>query len=706
MKFDSHFTTLVVSIVVAISLVAASSASGPGYGAYSGYNYQQQTDQQWYSQAEQQKYEQPQTAQLDEQEKEEQPPLPEGWSEHFDPNSGQYYYYNSADGTTTWDRPPPDPSQVGEATEQQTLSTEQTIEKNEESKEQELPAEAETSWGSPEAEKVAEPSKEQFSEQQSGWGEQNQSPMQAGPGGNQSQQAVRPQQQSWIEPQEVPPKSWDGNPDQGKMQQGPGGYIDPRAFQQGPPDKGPQQPSGWGGLNAEEQQEKPLQWESPKPVEMTEQSAGWGAPKLDEQPKEQGQQSQPVGSWGAPGDKEPKPQEQQPAQWEAPQAEEQPKHQEQPQQPGGWGVPKTDGRPPQPVGWGVPREPQQQPQQQQTRASVPNRPAGQSAGTQQSPRAFGGQQGPRQVQQRPPMGQSPSQQQQQSYGQYGQYGPYGQYGQPQVQKYGQYGQYGGQGQYGQYGQYGGPQGYGQQPPRQQQTGGQLVQQGIEEGAAVVKEALGKSWQSLIGFGNRTREAMAQTRDTVVTSATAAGQQLSAKSTTIWGQAKSAVGSVFEKNDAQGPQAGGYPYSYGSQIPGGVQRPPQGYLGGPQPGQPPRGYPQQSSRYGGPPMQQGAPPRQQQVPPRQQGSPPMNSQPRQFGTRPQPRVDAPYPQTQRAQQRGPMQSQYGQGGPSGPARHPYGGPQQGAPGQRQQQAPPQGQQQRPDPWQHPGLMGDM
>ena len=37
------------------------------------------------------------------------PPLPEGWSEHFDAASQQYYYYNSNDGSTTWERPAPPP---------------------------------------------------------------------------------------------------------------------------------------------------------------------------------------------------------------------------------------------------------------------------------------------------------------------------------------------------------------------------------------------------------------------------------------------------------------------------------------------------------------------------------------------------------------------------------------------------------------------
>jgi WW domain. len=32
-------------------------------------------------------------------------PLPEGWTEYVDPSSGRPYYYNTFDGTTTWDRP-------------------------------------------------------------------------------------------------------------------------------------------------------------------------------------------------------------------------------------------------------------------------------------------------------------------------------------------------------------------------------------------------------------------------------------------------------------------------------------------------------------------------------------------------------------------------------------------------------------------------
>jgi hypothetical protein len=124
------------------------------------------------------------------------------------------------------------------------------------------------------------------------------------------------------------------------------------------------------------------------------------------------------------------------------------------------------------------------------------------------------------------MGQRPPQQQQQqqmppqSYQSQYQQPPYGQYKPNAPPGYNmQYGQFAGQGGY-----YGGP----PQQQQQQQSTGQLVTQGLEEGASVVKEALGKTWSSLLGFGSKTREAVEIAREQVVTSATAAGQTLSQK----------------------------------------------------------------------------------------------------------------------------------------------------------------------------------
>jgi len=44
------------------------------------------------------------------------PPLPDGWTEHFDPASGQYYYFNAVNGTTTWERPTPEEKESEEET--------------------------------------------------------------------------------------------------------------------------------------------------------------------------------------------------------------------------------------------------------------------------------------------------------------------------------------------------------------------------------------------------------------------------------------------------------------------------------------------------------------------------------------------------------------------------------------------------------------
>lgn len=74
--------------------------------------------------------------------------------------------------------------------------------------------------------------------------------------------------------------------------------------------------------------------------------------------------------------------------------------------------------------------------------------------------------------------------------------------------------------------YNGKQGsYNEQP-----SVGEAVTSVFEDGTAVVKDVLGKSWQGLLGFSSRTREAMGQARDQVVTGASVAGQSISAKST--------------------------------------------------------------------------------------------------------------------------------------------------------------------------------
>jgi hypothetical protein len=72
--------------------------------------------------------------------------------------------------------------------------------------------------------------------------------------------------------------------------------------------------------------------------------------------------------------------------------------------------------------------------------------------------------------------------------------------------------------------------YNQQRYNQQPSVNDAVTTVLEDGTAAVKDVLGKSWQGLVGFSSRTREAMGQARDQVVTGASVAGQSISAKST--------------------------------------------------------------------------------------------------------------------------------------------------------------------------------
>jgi hypothetical protein len=110
-----------------------------------------------------------------------------------------------------------------------------------------------------------------------------------------------------------------------------------------------------------------------------------------------------------------------------------------------------------------------------------------------------GQHGPPPGQHRAP----PGQQQQQGPPQYGGTPPGYPYGQNPGTQYS--GQYGGQ------------------PPHQ--GGGQLIPQNNEAGAAV-KEALGKTWQGVLGFGRKAREEAAKTKDEIVANAQTVGQNLS------------------------------------------------------------------------------------------------------------------------------------------------------------------------------------
>ena len=599
MKFQGQVVALIVATAVAVSLCEASAGNGPsaGYAAYNGYNYQQQQSQQgWYDQRsgqeelQQQEYEQLHHQQPTGQDEasydatEERPPLPEGWSEHFDPNSGNYYYYNAADGTTTWDRPetpqdldekpdisPPEKNEAPESEQEPTYQPdggdEQMVADRDQGRESpfELQEPVETqnemryenqrsgsAWGMPEVEMKRTP------EQATEWaespdrrqivqhlGDRGATQMsQTQPGRDLPSQHISPER-NWAErpmlreptvdldrqegmPQELPQQ----RPQESSRQLAGWGLPSDRyseSTQMHPP-----QQSGWGASAFDEGREHPSGTTGPGTSSANQQAKphpGWGladqpeslSPQQRILPEERaGLQTHPeqrrapdsteVGGlttsvppsatksysspptsphsgyqYGGPGG--PRSGQQQ----QIPQLQQQQPQQQQPQQ-----QPKQ----------------QQQTQQQLTLQQGPPRQLpqfGAQAHTQQShaqqPSAVG-----KPVSQRPPH----QQQQPNPYGQYGQYS--------QGQGYAQYGQYGGQPQYGQYAA--SQHGYSQQPQARQQNTGQLV----EESTAVVKEALTTAWQGLLGFGNRTKEAVEHARETVVSSATAAGKTLTEQST--------------------------------------------------------------------------------------------------------------------------------------------------------------------------------
>jgi hypothetical protein len=483
-KFQS---TAVLMAVAATSWGATTANSGSGggpssYGSYSGYGeYQQQQQQpqhqqiqgQWYSQSSQmssyQRQQQPETT-TEEQAplqgddvSDERPLLPDGWEELFDPNSGEYYYYNHADGTTTWDRPePPEPAEestVASTQEQQQLD--------------EIPKVAQEPYGVAEEEEEhtdgghsgfempsevntlvkQEAPKDDVQEEPSGWRDSH------------SPEIDGKEQRYWSQlpnstippipstPAEEPPKREYQQP-LTQQEPLPGGWGIPTK-----PEEHPSQPAAWGVRNPSGSQGPPPQQQQQPPFQLHG-SPEPSRPSLSQPPREEGR-------WGMPptGSMSRNMQQQQT-----------PLHQSSP--PGGH-RPMDDLRPPQ---------------QHQGPSLNQGPPTGQTPPLQQ---------------QQPPPNVPRQYQQQPRYGQYFPnappgYNPYGQYSQP----------------------YGGA--YGASQQQQQSSTGQLISQGYDDGTSVVREALSSTWKGLLGFGNRTREAVETAREQVVTSATAAGQTLGAR----------------------------------------------------------------------------------------------------------------------------------------------------------------------------------
>eukprot|EP00934_Nitzschia_sp_Nitz4_P004340 Nitzschia sp. Nitz4//scaffold150_size53981//14369//16781//NITZ4_006673-RA/size53981-snap-gene-0.70-mRNA-1//-1//CDS//3329537059//4330//frame0 len=775
-----HSKAAALLVIGASTLVGANTGGAPGgyYGAYGAYganhhNYQQPqqyhrydqgpAQQSWYGQT----AEDPQPASKQPTAPKETPPLPAGWTEHFDPNSGQYYYYHAASGTSTWDKPEVNkelPESVesktsfaaadGKDGEQSTYQGSDTQVANESVQEQAQPDEIAPSSSTYTEEETTKPVEEDV-------------PL-VDPSADSGASVTAANETS----QELGASSWDAS---GKHRDATGmdeshtmsqdGSTAPHQMKQ-QPDVSPQQgylqstqgePQGSHGSAYQQPlgQHPQGAWDSTFHSQQT-QHPNWGAPTTSSK--------SPQSAWGV----------------HVPQDRRDPQQQQQQQQPLPWGYrPYEDtniarpGHGPTSPQHGVPQHPGQA---EAVQKPHPTEKATSSSQEQQAPRrdqqqqqvqqplqsqrgqnfnpASMPQQQSHQPYQLPRQGQpfTPGQPQHPGAQQYMQQpgyphaqASYNPYGYPQMQQQQRQGHYA-PGQYGQ-------QGYGQ-PIQQQPGAGQIVSKGLEESSNAIREAIGTTWSSLVGFGSKTRELSEQVRDQVVSGATAAGQSLSTTSTSMWDKAKTAIGSVFEGNgnrsDEPGYSMSGY---YSSQTPPGA-RPPQGYPG--QHGMPPPQ--QQGGRYG--PGPQGGPhggypmqprttvPYPHMQPPQQQGRPPMQSQ---------------YTGNQNPGQQGPPQQQQQQqqqsGGPGAAMRHPYGGPygrpeaqggyppQGGRPGpgapqqqqtqghpyqqpnpsqgqgyyppqqhsqQQQQQRPQQQQQQQqqqqrggqPDPWSHPGLSGEL
>jgi hypothetical protein len=333
MKFNGQVISLFLS-TVALVAVNASSAGGPGYVGHNGYNYQQERQQGYYGQPGQEQgyYGQPGQETYEQQDKqqpesvidnesEELLPLPEGWSEHFDPNSGHFYYHNSADGITTWDRPIPDPSDVQPLNENEmteNIDQEQLLEpQNDEAMNQQMNEEADYQSDemhgqeNPQIPSFAQNSREAQPDQRS---PENTAPPGDGwePKGQPLRQQIQlePPISGDVQPDEMPqPEEWGGRDMEQQESNGNQGPGAPDALKQTeqvsapaaqrPPQRPPQL-SGWGLPNDQS---------SPQPIQQStggmnrnhgqgQQQNSWGVDKASGQEKAPEQPN--VSGWGVP----------------------------------------------------------------------------------------------------------------------------------------------------------------------------------------------------------------------------------------------------------------------------------------------------------------------------------------------------------------------------------------------------------------------
>merc|ERR1711862_922983 len=157
-------------------------------------------------------------------------------------------------------------------------------------------------------------------------------------------------------------------------------------------------------------------------------------------------------------------------------------------------------------------------------------------------------------------------------------------------------------------------------PYQQSPSNQLIE--TPQVDSPLKAALGSAWQGILGFSNKTKEVVGDTKNQVVTGISSASSNVASGGAGLWAKTKESLDNVGKSMfESQPQQTGQNDYSLSSY---GVPPPPPG---------------QQQGYYG----QQGPPP----PPGQQQGLPPQPGY--------QPRYTHPYhPNPQQPQEKQPMQ----------------------------------------------------
>lgn len=479
--------------------------------------------------------------------------LPEGWSEHLDPASGEYYYYNAIDGTTTWDRPVPvsgnanatntEGADVDEKiieqseerwsnkqTEPQNHKDEQSVEN---SFSESVPHREEVKpWGVPADQQSRTDSNSPWGMVHSSESEDRQQQYQGIPGSQSRQESESIREQPGASRQDTNESpayrsEQDPAPEQTTPPTEPSPQLNHPQVDQRPSYSG----SHSGTSNPQEPFER---------SDMQRQQSFGQHQRFDQQPSQSTQEA-PSGQYDRPpqdGSNMQQPQygQQQQGQREAHPRYSQPESKaDEPrkddssnsllQRAFGGGKPENeqslqvqpserrqDQSPPpqQATSRGPPVQqhlPPQQPQRPPLQQSHPPQYQGQPR---QQQGYFGQTRPGQQYQVRPGQGYAPPPQYPS--------GPQGQAGHPRHGQNPQYGQP--QGFYGQYDAQGRPM-YGEQRPS-----GQLVVPDQNGAAPQVRQALDRTWKNILGWGNRTKEIAIEAKDNVSKRATEVSAQVS------------------------------------------------------------------------------------------------------------------------------------------------------------------------------------